>query len=100
MNLKNKQHTFNNSVRSFKENLNKIVKKHHIISPLYQYIHTFDEHTVLSSAPDAFLFEPFLPWIWKIMLAYQEQEETGNKQSAPLSKAIILGILTKREVNR
>ncbi len=39
--------------------------------------------TILSCAPDALLFEHFLPWIWKIILAYQEQEETETENYSP-----------------
>ncbi len=36
-----------------------------------------------SSAPERLVFEHFLPWIWKIMLAYQEQEEGESDEFAP-----------------
>gem|GEM_PF-5065698 len=53
------------------------------ISPIYQSIRMFETPKVCSSAPDPLLFEPFLPWIYKIMLAYQEQEEPENGSSKP-----------------
>ena len=33
--------------------------------------------------PEGILFEHFLPWIWKIMQAFQDQEEYENKPIAP-----------------
>ena len=41
-------------------------------------IRVFETDGVSSGAPGLFLFEHFLPWIYKIMLAYQEQKEKEN----------------------
>jgi len=34
-------------------------------------------------APERLSFEHFLPWIYKIMLAYQEQEELETENYSP-----------------
>ena len=40
-------------------------------------------YSVLSSAPDALSFEHFLPWIWKLVLVYQDKENDTDEQMLP-----------------
>ena len=34
-------------------------------------------------APDALSFEHFLPWIWKLVLVYQDQDSVTDDQMLP-----------------
>ena len=38
---------------------------------------------ISSGAPDALSFEHFLPWIWKLVLVYQEQDSVTDDQILP-----------------
>jgi hypothetical protein len=48
------------------------------------------------SAPDAFSFEHFLPWIWKIMLAYQDSENNENDEFTPRDSKFSKAYYTKK----
>ena len=41
------------------------------------------DNIVCLCAPERLSFEHFLPWIYKIMLAYLEQEETESENYSP-----------------
>ncbi len=56
------------------------------ISPLYQSILRFERRVVLPGAQGESLIEHFLPWIQKIILAYQEQKESENYFLKPKNK--------------
>ena len=52
--------------------------------------------SIIVCAPDALLFEHFLPWIKKIMVAYQEPEVTENDQFVPKDSKFSIGYYTKK----
>ncbi len=47
-------------------------------------------------APDALLFEHFLPWIHTIMLAYQDQEDAENDLFTPKAHIFSKAYYTKK----
>jgi hypothetical protein len=47
-------------------------------------------------APDASLFEHFLPWIHNIMLAYREEKEVENDFFAPKAHIFSKAYYTKK----
>lgn len=68
------------------------------ISPIYQSIHMFEPEVCSLGAPDASLFEHFLPWIQKIMLAY-EIKSTDEKDLFPPEGTIFSKGYYTRKVN-
>jgi hypothetical protein len=51
---------------------------------------------LFSSAPDALSFEHFLPWIWKIMLAYQEPDKKCSEEMLPQGTGFSKGYFSKK----
>jgi len=43
-------------------------------------------------APDEHSFEHFLPWIYKIMLTYQDEEQSDSKQMLPQGASFSKGL--------
>ena len=47
-------------------------------------------------APDALSFEHFLPWIWKIILAYQDPDSNNGEQMLPQGTSFSKGYYSKK----
>ena len=63
---------------------------------LYQAIRAFDNTRIPFGTPDAFLFEHFLPWLYKIMIAYQNQQDIQDDELIPQGNKFSKGYYTKK----
>jgi hypothetical protein len=52
--------------------------------------------SIFFSAPDALSFEHFLPWIYKIMLAYQAPDNSNIDQMLPHGTSFSKGYYSKK----
>ena len=66
------------------------------IRAIYQSIRMFDESMIPSSTLDALSFEHVLPWIGKIMLAYQDPDSTSGDQMLPQGTSFSKGYYRKQ----
>jgi hypothetical protein len=66
------------------------------IIPIYQSIRMFDTDEISPGAPDALSFEHFLPWIWKIMLAYQDPDKKCGEEMLPQGTSFSKGYFSKK----
>ena len=48
----------------------------------------FDDEGAVSGGPESLSFEHFLPSIWKLVLAYQDQEQENYEQMLPQCSSI------------
>ena len=56
----------------------------------------FDTEEISSSAPDALSFEHFLPWIHKIMLAYNDPDNNTGEEMLPQGTSFSKGYISKK----
>ena len=48
------------------------------------------------SGPDALSFEHFLPWIWKIMLAYDDPDKNSGEEMLPQGTSFSKGYYSNK----
>ena len=56
----------------------------------------FETGEISFSAPDALSFEHFLPWIHKIILAYQDSDKSNAEQMLPQGTSFSKGYYSKK----
>lgn len=66
------------------------------ISPIYQSIRMFDTNQISSCRAEGLSFELFLPWIWKIMLSYQNKEDHERDDLLPQDTNFSKGYYSKK----
>ena len=66
------------------------------ISKYYKAISKLEQSKSSFSAPEGLSFEHFLPWIWKLVLVYQDPDNNNGEQMLPQGTSFSKGYYTKK----